>query len=219
MLLQPLKLSESWPRVWRAKLITHVCFDIMTMPEDSYLSKAYSTSSKTRAFEHHKHLTRQWGWGMELVVRCESCSSLSFDETGHAWQQGGCARRQLPVTSSLPHIAKITQRWFNRPGHCSAKHADKAITRATIWLHELWQRPFGFHVGSGWPRRSRVIAPCQNALCSTPWMDTFLYQEWVRSSWMKKKGRMEETNLDLPMSNPKGLLGYYIEEEWRGLDP
>jgi hypothetical protein len=30
---------------------------------------------------------------------------------------------------------------------------------------------------------------------------------------MKKKGRMEETNLDLPMSNPKGLLGYYIEEE------
>jgi hypothetical protein len=30
---------------------------------------------------------------------------------------------------------------------------------------------------------------------------------------------MEETNLDLPMSNPKGLLGYYIEEEWRGLDP
>jgi hypothetical protein len=38
------------------------------------------------------------------VVRCESCSSLPSDETGHAWQQGGCARRQLPVTSSLPHI-------------------------------------------------------------------------------------------------------------------
>jgi hypothetical protein len=172
------------------------------MPEDSYLSEAYSTSSKTRAFEHHKHLTRHWGRGMELVwfaVRVVHLCSLTrlgmHGNKGDA-HAGNC--QLLPVfhTFCKDYAAMIQPA---RPLQCKTCWQGYDLTTRAV--AETFWFPCGLRMATPLARHSPVPkCPLFNAM-----NDAFRYQECVRN---EEKRRMEETNLDFSMSNPKGLLDY-----------